>query len=232
MVEMGNGLEVPSPPGVSRSDGHRRAVGGVESVNDDLIEVLRLVGIETTAVEKGKSESPPGHIQAPISSQERATLRKTERQRERALLPSFAPLNANVKEKRPRHLLPTPASSKLTRRRQEARKREKTLQLSIMRNAAAVGIQPTQQQQQQQQHHIMPPGQTLGGIPIHPGLQYGNHIGGAQRGVGVGGVGGGGGVSGLGPGGDPIRDVWASNLDQEMAQVRNLITQYPYVSMV
>jgi hypothetical protein len=99
-----------------------------------------------------------------------------------------------------------------------------------MRNAAAVGIQPTQQQQQQQsQHHIMPPGQTLGGIQIHPGLQYGNHIGGAQRGIGgVGGVG----VSGLGPGGDPIRDVWASNLDQEMAQVRNLITQYPYVSMV
>jgi hypothetical protein len=94
-----------------------------------------------------------------------------------------------------------------------------------MRNAAAVGIQPTQQQQQHQQHqHIMPPGhQTpvpLGGIQIHPGLQYGNHIsGGGQR-------------AGLGPGGDQIRDVWASNLDQEMAQVRNLITQYPYVSMV
>ena len=99
-----------------------------------------------------------------------------------------------------------------------------------MRNAAAVGIQPTQQQQQQ--HHIMPPGhQTpvpLGaGIQIHPGLQqYGNHIGGGggQRGGGV--------VPGLGPGGDQIRDVWASNLDQEMAQVRNLIPQYPYVSMV
>jgi len=101
-----------------------------------------------------------------------------------------------------------------------------------MRNAAAVGIQPTtqQQQQQQQQQHIMPPGQTLGGIQLHPGLQYGNHMGtGGQRGVGVG---GGAMVLGLGPGGDPIRDVWASNLDQEMEQVRNLITQYPYVSMV
>lgn len=95
-----------------------------------------------------------------------------------------------------------------------------------MRNAAAVGIQPTQQQQQQ--HHIMPPGhQTpvpLGGIQIHPGLQYGNHIGGGGQRGGV--------VTGMGPGGDQIRDVWAANLDQEMAQVRNLITQYPYVSMV
>ena len=69
-----------------------------------------------------------------------------------------------------------------------------------------------------------PPGQTPVPLGMHPGLQYGNHIGG---------VGGGqrGGVV-MGPGGDQIRDVWASNLEQEMAQVRNLVTQYPYVSMV
>jgi hypothetical protein len=159
---------------------------------------------------KGKSESAPATSKPNFLSGER------ERAREHTSSPRSHPPNANLKEKRPRHLVPPPASSKLTRRRQEARKREKT-------------HQPTQQQQQQQQpHHIMPPGQTLGGIQIHPGLQYGNHIGGAQRGVG--GVSGG--VSGLGPGGDPIRDVWASNLDQEMAQVRDLITQYPYVSMV
>ena len=91
-----------------------------------------------------------------------------------------------------------------------------------MRNA---GIQPTQllqqhppppplptqsQQQQQQTPH-----------QLHPGLQghlYGNHI--------VNTPGGG------GRGGDEIRDVWTSNLEQEFAQIRNLISQYPFVSMV
>jgi len=32
--------------------------------------------------------------------------------------------------------------------------------------------------------------------------------------------------------GDQIRDVWAPNLEQEFAQIRNLVAQYPYVSMV
>ena len=60
----------------------------------------------------------------------------------------------------------------------------------------------------------------------HPGLQghvYGNHIGGVVPG---------GGVGGRGAMGDQIRDVWATNLEQEFAQVRNLISQYPFVSMV
>ena len=95
-----------------------------------------------------------------------------------------------------------------------------------MRNA---GIQPTQllQQQhhpppvtqaQQQQHQQAQQQQTS--HQLHPGLQghvYGNHM------VNV---------PGGGRVGDQIRDVWASNLDQEFAQVRNLISQYPFVSMV
>jgi hypothetical protein len=94
-----------------------------------------------------------------------------------------------------------------------------------MRNA---GIQPTQLLQQQQHHPSQqqqqpPPPQPppQGGAMSHPGLQghvYGNHIGGVPGGRGV--------------MGDQIRDVWATNLEQEFAQVRNLITQYPFVSMV
>jgi hypothetical protein len=92
-----------------------------------------------------------------------------------------------------------------------------------MRNA---GIQPTQLLQQQ--HHPPPPQaqqqqqqQQQTSHQLHPGLQghvYGNHI--------VNAPGGGGRV------GDQIRDVWASNLEQEFAHVRNLISQYSFVSMV
>lgn len=78
-----------------------------------------------------------------------------------------------------------------------------------MRNA---GMQPTQLLQhhpQQQQHpHQLSQHHTL---PQH---LYGNHIAAANRGV------------------DQIRDVWAPNLEQEFAQIRHLVQQYPYVSMV
>jgi hypothetical protein len=75
-------------------------------------------------------------------------------------------------------------------------------------------MQPTQllqhhPQQQQQQH----PHQLSQHHPL-PAHLYGNHIAAANR------------------GGDQIRDVWAPNLEQEFAQIRNLVAQYPYVSMV
>jgi len=76
-----------------------------------------------------------------------------------------------------------------------------------MRNA---GIQPTQLLQQQ--HH---PPQAPASLSQQLGLSsqlYGNHI--AQR-----------------TPGEQIRDVWATNLDQEFSQLRNLIPQYPYVAM-
>src|ERR1700685_3618175 len=114
-----------------------------------MIELLWLVQFEITAVVKREKRTIVRSQTHPSPSQgerERANLRP----RFPPPLSTPPPLKDNPNTKPPSRTL-----SKLTRRRQEARKREKTHQLSIMRNSAAVGIQPTQQQQQ---HHIMPPG--------------------------------------------------------------------------
>ena len=81
-----------------------------------------------------------------------------------------------------------------------------------MRNAGMQSAQLLQhhpQQQQQQQQH---PHQLSQHHPL-PAHMFANHIAAPNR-------------------GDQIRDVWAPNLEQEFAQIRNLVAQYPYVSMV
>jgi hypothetical protein len=79
------------------------------------------------------------------------------------------------------------------------------------------GIQPnqllTQPHLAQSQGQQQPTAHSLAQHPALAGHLYGNHVQGKQP-------------------GDQIRDVWASNLEQEFAHLRNIISHYPFVSMV